>query len=131
VPGIFLDRPIDSITPLELLDTLVPSATGRQPVLDVFRFAWFAVRTFAGFVLLVLTIYAALWVFVKIDSMATRNADPDAALRLVKAYNAQRIGAGPKAAGCTACRVRTTVARLAVWSVIESAPASRAAPPPS
>ncbi len=61
-------------------------------MLDVFRFAWFAVRTFAGFVLLVLTIYAALWVFVKIDSMATRNADPDAALRLVKAYNAQRIG---------------------------------------
>ena len=61
-------------------------------MLDVFRFAWFAVRTFAGFVLLVLTIYAALWVFVKIDSMATRNARPDPALRLVKAYNVQRIG---------------------------------------
>jgi len=73
-------------------------------VLDVFRFAWFAVRTFAGFVLLVLTIYAALWVFVKIDSMATRNADPDAALRLVKAYNAQRIGQVRKPRACTACR---------------------------
>lgn len=45
---------------------------------DVFRFAWFAVRTFAGFVLLVLALGAALWAFVKIDSMATRNVDPDA-----------------------------------------------------
>jgi len=53
-------------------------------VLDVFRFAWFALRTFAGFVLLVLTLYAALWAFVKIDSMATRNVDHHAALRLVK-----------------------------------------------
>jgi hypothetical protein len=61
-------------------------------VLDVFRFAWFVVRTFAGFVLLVLTLHAALWVFVKIDSMATPSADPDAASRLVKGCNAQRIG---------------------------------------
>ncbi len=53
-------------------------------MLDVFRFAWFALRTFAGFVLLVLTLYAALWAFVKIDSMATRNVDHHAALRLVK-----------------------------------------------
>jgi hypothetical protein len=30
-----------------------------------------------------------MWTFVKIDSMATRNVDHDAALRLVKSYNAQ------------------------------------------
>jgi len=65
-------------------------------VLDVFRFAWFAVRTFAGFVLLVLTLYAAMWTFVKIDSMATRNLDHDAALRLVKSYNAQTSGQNRK-----------------------------------
>ena len=65
-------------------------------MLDVFRFAWFALRTFAGFVLLVLTLYAALWAFVKIDSMATRNVDHHAALRLVKSYNAQTSGQNRK-----------------------------------
>ena len=69
---------------------------------DVFRFAWFAVRTFVGFVFLVLTVYAAMWVFVKIDSMATRSADPDAALRLVSSYNATRIGP-PQAASRRPC----------------------------
>ena len=63
---------------------------------DVFRFAWFAVRTFAGFVLLVLTLYAAMWAFVKVDSMATRNVDYDAALRLVKSYNARTSGQNRK-----------------------------------
>ena len=62
----------------------------------VFRFAWFAVRTFAGFVLLVLTLYAAMWAFVKVDSMATRNVDYDAALRLVKSYNARMSGQNRK-----------------------------------
>jgi hypothetical protein len=75
-------------------------------VFDVFRFAWFAVRTFAGFVLLVLTLYAAMWVLVKIHSIATSNVDPDAALRCVKSYNAQAIGqdrptnGGSRALGC-------------------------------
>lgn len=59
---------------------------------DVFRSACFALRTFLGFVLLVLTVYAAMWVFIKIDSMATRNPDPDATLRLVKSYNPKRTG---------------------------------------
>ena len=56
---------------------------------DVFRFAWFAVRTFLGLISLVLTLYAALWLFVKVDSTLRGNADRDAALRRVKAYNAQ------------------------------------------
>lgn len=59
-------------------------------MLDVFRFAWFAVRTFFGVVALVLSLYAALWLFVKILSAAPGNDDPDAALRRVKAYNAPR-----------------------------------------
>jgi hypothetical protein len=58
-------------------------------VFGVFRFAWFTARTFAGFVVLVLTLYAAMWAFVKIDSMATRNVSRDAALRLVKSHNTQ------------------------------------------
>jgi hypothetical protein len=80
-------------------------------VLDVFRFAWFAVRTSLGFIGLTLAAYAALWVFVKIDSMGTRNVDPDAALRRVNSYNAQRMGqdrkpqavppAGPSDCGAT------------------------------
>jgi hypothetical protein len=65
-------------------------------VFDVFRFAWFTVRTLAGFVLLVLTLYAALWAFVKIDSLPTRNADHGAVLRLVKTYNAQTSGQNRK-----------------------------------
>jgi hypothetical protein len=56
---------------------------------DVFRFAWFAVRTLLGLIGLVLTLYGALWLFVKVDSTLRGNADPDAALRLVKSYNAQ------------------------------------------
>ena len=58
---------------------------------EVFRFALFAVRTFFGVVLLILALYAALWVFVKVHSVAMGNADPDAALRRVKSYNAQAI----------------------------------------
>ena len=56
---------------------------------DVFRFAWFAVRTFAGVILLMLALHAALWMFVKLHSMASRNVDPDAALRRVMSYNAR------------------------------------------
>lgn len=44
-------------------------------MLDVFRFAWFAVRTFFGVVALVLSLYAALWLFVKILSAAPGNGD--------------------------------------------------------
>jgi hypothetical protein len=56
--------------------------------LEVFRFAWFAVRTALGFIALILAGYAALWLFVKILSMNPGSADPDAALRRVKLYNA-------------------------------------------
>jgi len=43
-------------------------------VLDVFRFAWFAFRTFLGVILLVLAMEGAMWVLVKLHSMATNNA---------------------------------------------------------
>jgi hypothetical protein len=66
-------------------------------VFDVFRFAWFAVRTFIGFVLLVVTLYAALRLFVKILQAAPGNDDPDAALRRVNSYNAQAAGQYPAA----------------------------------
>ncbi len=56
---------------------------------DVFRFAWFAVRTFLGLILLVVALYAALWVFVKILQADPGNDDPGVALRRVNSYNAQ------------------------------------------
>jgi hypothetical protein len=56
-------------------------------VFDVFRFAWFAVRTFFGLILLLVALYGALWLFVEVDSALRGNADPDAALRRVKLYN--------------------------------------------
>jgi hypothetical protein len=56
---------------------------------DVFRFAWFAVRTFIGVILLVITLYAALWLFVKILSAAPCDDDPGAGLRRVNSYNAR------------------------------------------
>jgi len=58
-------------------------------MLDVFRFAWFAVRTFLGVILLVVTLYAALWLFLKILSAAPGNDDPGAALGRVNSYNAR------------------------------------------
>ena len=57
--------------------------------MDVFRFAWFAVRTFLGLIGLVLTLYGALWLYVKVDSTLRGSADLDAALRLVRSYDAQ------------------------------------------
>ena len=45
-------------------------------MLDVFRFAWFAVRTFLGVIALVLALYAALWLFVKVLSLAPGGTDP-------------------------------------------------------
>jgi hypothetical protein len=66
-------------------------------MLDVFRFAWFAVRTFFGVIGFVLTLYAALWLFVKIQSAAPANADPGAALRRVNSYNSQ--GVSPRLTG--------------------------------
>jgi len=56
---------------------------------DVFRFAWFAVRTFFGVCLLILALYAALWAFVRIHSGLAPSADPDAALKRVMSYNAR------------------------------------------
>ena len=56
---------------------------------DVFRFAWFAVRTFIGIILLVVTLYGALWLFVKILSAAPSNDDPGSALRRLNSYNAK------------------------------------------
>jgi hypothetical protein len=76
-------------------------------VLDVFRFAWFAVRTFAGLVLLVLTLYAAMWAFVKILSAAPGNDDSGATLRRVKSYNALRIGQERKPQAAPPTRART------------------------
>jgi hypothetical protein len=35
-------------------------------MLDVFRFAWFAVRTFFGVIALILAAYMALYLFVKV-----------------------------------------------------------------
>jgi len=69
-------------------------------MLDVFRFAWFAVRTFFGVIALVLALYAALWGFVKVHSVAVGRADPDAALKRVTSYNVQAIrhGDGKRAA---------------------------------
>jgi hypothetical protein len=40
---------------------------------------------------IVLALYAALWVFVKVHSAAMGSVDPDAALRRVMSYNAQAI----------------------------------------
>jgi len=57
-------------------------------MLDIFRFAWFAVRTFFGIGLLILTLEASMWMFVKVHSLATANVAPDAALRRVNSYNA-------------------------------------------
>jgi hypothetical protein len=62
-------------------------------VFDVFRFAWFAVRTFMGVIALILAAYAAMWLFVRIHSVAMRNEDPNAALNRVKSYYAQ-VGQG-------------------------------------
>jgi hypothetical protein len=43
-------------------------------MLEVFRFALFAVRTFFGVILLMLGLYAALWVFVKVRISAIVDA---------------------------------------------------------
>jgi hypothetical protein len=60
-------------------------------VLEVFRFAWFAVRTFFGVIALVLALEAALWAFVKIHSTLMSNVDSDAALKRVTLYNAPGV----------------------------------------
>ena len=58
---------------------------------DVFRLAWFAVRTFIGVIALVL---AALSLFVKILSAAPSKDEPGAALRRVESYNSQAASRG-------------------------------------
>ena len=60
-------------------------------MMDVFRFAWFAVRTFFGIGLLILALEASIWMFVKVHSLVTANLGPDAALRRVSSYNASGI----------------------------------------
>jgi hypothetical protein len=59
--------------------------------LDVFRFAWFAVRTFFGIGLLILALEASMWMIVKVHSLAMGNVGPDAALRRVNSYNVSAI----------------------------------------
>ncbi len=54
---------------------------------EVFRFALFALRTFYGVIALVLTLYAALWLFVRILSAAPGNDEPRRALGRVESYN--------------------------------------------
>ena len=61
-------------------------------MLHVFRFAWFAVRTFFGVIALVLGLYAALWLFVRVLSAAPGNPGPAAALGRVRSYNAPATG---------------------------------------
>jgi len=60
-------------------------------VLDVFRFAWFAFRTLLGVILLVLAMEAAMWVLVKLHSMAAGSASPSAASRRVMSYSAPGV----------------------------------------
>ena len=86
-------------------------------MLDVFRFALFAVRTFFGVIALVLALYAGTWLFVKVHSAAIGGTDPDAALRRVMSYNAQGIKQVRKApavspggtSNCSADRAATCV----------------------
>jgi hypothetical protein len=59
---------------------------------DVFRFAWFAVRTFLGLIVLAVALYAALWLFVKLLQADPGSDDPGAALQRVNSYNAQAAG---------------------------------------
>jgi hypothetical protein len=47
-------------------------------VLDVFRFAWFAVRTFFAVIALVLVMRGALWTLVNLHSAAMAHAKPAA-----------------------------------------------------
>ena len=68
-------------------------------MLDVFRIASFAVRTFFGVVALVVTLEAALWVFVKIHAAAMASTDSEAALRRVNSYNAQAMREAKRSCG--------------------------------
>ena len=63
---------------------------------DVFRFAWFAVCTFFGVCGLILALYAALWVFVKVHSTMAGNSDPDAVRQRVMLYSAQGLPRGDR-----------------------------------
>jgi len=61
-------------------------------VLDVFRFAWFAVRTAFGIIALVLVMRGALWTLVKLHSAAMAHAKPAAAAYRVPANGASVMG---------------------------------------
>jgi hypothetical protein len=90
------------------VDDLVDSGIQEEARLGVFRFAWFAMRTFFGVLALILVAHAAMWLFVRVDSMSMRNADPNAALERVKSYNAQvdrgRDPAGSSPSQTSNCR---------------------------
>jgi len=61
-------------------------------VLDVFRFAWFAVRTAFGIIALVLVMRGALWTLVKLHSAAMAHAKPAAATYRVPANSTSVMG---------------------------------------
>jgi len=84
-----------------------PSLTGSitlgslprtKAMLDVFRLAWFAVRTFFGAIALVLAMYAALWVFVRVLSAAPGAADPNGAPPRTMSFEARDTEQDRKAA---------------------------------
>jgi len=90
-------------------------------VLEVFRFAWFAVRTFFGVIAFVLALEAALWAFVKIHSTLMSNADTDTALKRVMTYNAPAIGRPDREAAAAASLGHGTDCRASRrdWADIE------------
>jgi len=97
------------------VDAVSPASKEVAAVSEVFRFAWFAVRTAFGTIALILAGYVALWLFVEILSMDPGSTDPDAALRRVMLYNAPRATQGRKApsvarAGTNDCNADSAVA---------------------
>ena len=77
---------------------------------DVFRFAWFAVRTFLGLIGVVLTLYGALWLFVKLDSTLQRGSRRRVAAREVVQLGAH--GRAVKRIGLSARAVVHSIATL-------------------
>jgi len=57
-------------------------------MLDVFRFAWFAVRTFFGVIALALALEGAMWALVKVQSMAAGNSNLPTTSQRANAHNA-------------------------------------------
>jgi hypothetical protein len=79
-------------------------------VFDVFRFAWFAVRTFFGIIALVLVMRGALWTLGKLHSAAMAHAKPAAVTYRVPASSVsvtarQSLNASRAAIECTELQV--------------------------